>query len=156
MPLWNFLLNKIKINQARTTMNYTKIIIFCIVFYLLGSLQTYISLYFLKDNLSSYCWECSFLEEVLSANSLNFIGMLIVLITLKYLKLNKKTLAIISILSFSILSIIINSDIFNAREASWSTFLYSEIIAYGISSLFPVIFINWGVICGMVILGTEK
>ncbi|WP_312902078.1 hypothetical protein [Chryseobacterium taichungense] len=50
----------------------------------------------------------------------------------------------------------VNSNIFDTREASWSTFLYYEIIAYGISSLLPFIFISWGIIVGMIILGTRK
>lgn len=142
-------------NQLKT-MSYIKIFIFCVVFYILGCLQSYISLYSLKDNLSSFCMECSFLDEVLYTNSLNFIGMLFILLILKFVKVSEKALTLIVILSFSILSIIVNSNIFYAREASWSTFLYSEIITYGISSLFPFIFISWGMIWGMIILGTRK
>ncbi|GEM_PF-5346887 len=137
-------------------MTYIKIIIFCVVFYILGSLQSYISLYSLKDNLSSSCMECSFLDEVLYTNSLNFIGMLFVLLTIKFFKISKKALVIIIIIFFTILSIMVNSNIFDTREASWSTFLYYEIIAYGISSLLPFIFISWGIIVGMIILGTRK
>ncbi|SEN01683.1 hypothetical protein SAMN05421856_11194 [Chryseobacterium taichungense] len=144
------------INKPSKTMTYIKIIIFCVVFYILGSLQSYISLYSLKDNLSSSCMECSFLDEVLYTNSLNFIGMLFVLLTIKFFKISKKALVIIIIIFFTILSIMVNSNIFDTREASWSTFLYYEIIAYGISSLLPFIFISWGIIVGMIILGTRK
>lgn len=133
-------------------MSYTKIIIFCIVFYILGCLQSYMGLYSLKDNLSSSCMECSFFKEVLQVNSLNFIGMFCVLIAAKFCKTGKKTLVILVTIFFSILSVVINSEIFNSREASWSTFSYPEIIMYGISSLFPFIVISWGIIWGMIIL----
>lgn len=78
--------------------------------------------------------------------------MFCVLIAAKFCKTGKKTLVILVTIFFSILSVVINSEIFNSREASWSTFSYPEIIMYGISSLFPFIVISWGIIWGMIIL----
>ncbi|CAA7386996.1 hypothetical protein CHRY9393_01297 [Chryseobacterium fistulae] len=127
-------------------MNYIKIFMLCIVCYILGCLQSYLGLFSLKEKISSLCMECSFSEEILYTNLILLGGMLIVSLIFKLIRLKKNILSVLYIVSFSIFSIIVNRDIFNAREASWSTYLDSEVTIHAISSLMPIIMMSWMVI----------
>lgn len=126
--------------------SYLKILLFSIICYILGVLQSYFGLSFLKDKMSSVCMDCSFLEEILYSNLIILFPILILCVILKIFKTKINLFAILVIIFFSTLSIIVNRDIFNAREASWSTYLDSEITSASISSLLPTIFISWGII----------
>jgi len=87
--------------------------------------------------------ECSFLEEILYNNMIALFFLIIFSVIFKFIKY---ALIALYTLIFSTFSILANKDIFNAREASWSTYLDSEIMAYGVSSLFPTILISWIII----------
>lgn len=125
---------------------YFKIFVICLVCYILGSIQSYIGLFSLKDKMSSVCMECSFLEETLYNNLITLFFLITFSFIFKFIKLKKYVLAALYIIIFSFFSVLANRDIFIAREASWSTYLDSEITAYGVSSLFPSIFISWIII----------
>ncbi|CAA7196592.1 hypothetical protein CHRY9293_02673 [Chryseobacterium potabilaquae] len=82
--------------------------------------------------------------------------MVIVSFIFKIMRLKKVYFIIVLyILSFSTFSIIVNRDIFNAREASWSTYLESEVAANVISSLVPTIMMSWLVIFWMIRKGLD-
>lgn len=125
---------------------YLKIFVVSGICYILGCVQSYIGLFSLKDKMSSLCMECSFLEEILYNNLITLFFLIIFSFIFKFIKFTKYVFATLYLLIFSIFSILANRDIFNAREASWSTYLDSEITAYGISSLFPFIFVSWIII----------
>ena len=125
---------------------YFKIFVICGICYILGCIQSYVGLFSLKDKMSSVCMECSFLEEILYNNLITLFFLIIFSFIFKFIKITKYVLTTLYVLIFSIFSILANKDIFNAREASWSTYLDSEIMAYGVSSLFPTILISWIII----------
>lgn len=111
-------MNKIKIN---------KILISVALVYIITFLNTYYSMLEYKNNSSSACFNCSYLQEIMRYSFVSILIIIPVLILMEYIKTSKNIkLGILVICLFFIL-FIVNYFLFDARVASWSTYLFSEI-----------------------------
>jgi len=111
-----------------------KIIFIHIIGYVLCVLQAYISMYEYKENLSSVCPRCSYIEDILTSSLFFYLFFLLAYFLffffVRFLLNAKKIKKNYNIISFTVIYIItcftVNHEIFISRVTSWSTFTTME------------------------------
>lgn len=113
-----------------------KSILIVLVSYILCSFQSYISLFKYKDQPSSTCMNCTYLDEILGYSSVVFSILLVGILNEKY----KKTKASLIIILFIASCLSVNFSMFTSRVTSWSTFTTTEELLSTLElSFFPLI-----------------
>lgn len=111
-------------------MKYISITIFTSVVFVLFFLSTYFSMLKYSDNMSSSCFECSYLRDIIVFSIIGCILILIISLVLKKLLKNKLLSSIISTILFSFLLFLNNYNIFTDRVSSWSSYgLMDEVLS---------------------------
>jgi len=101
--------------------------------YILCASQAYISMYEYKDDKSSTCMDCSYIEEILTDGFLFYLPFLFFYFLFCFFVRNRhikniyKTVPIMQV--FIIVCFMLDRDIFISRETSWSTYTKTEELA---------------------------
>ena len=107
--------------------------------YILCVLQSYISLKEFKDQPSSTCMNCNYLEEIIGYSLVVISILLILILNDRY----KKTKIFLIIMLFIICCLSVNFSIFKSRVTSWSTFTTKdELLSTLELSFFPLTIIS--------------
>ncbi len=107
--------------------------------YLLCVLQSYISLRKFKNQPSSTCMNCNYLEEIVGYSLVVISILLIFILNDSY----KKTKTFLIVTLFIICCLSVNFSIFTSRVTSWSTFTtIDELLSILKLSFFPLTIIS--------------
>lgn len=90
--------------------------------YILCGLQSYITLKKYKEQPSSTCMNCNYLEEIAGYSLVVFSILLVLILNDRYKKIKKNLI----ITLFIICCLSVNFSIFISRVTSWSTFTTSD------------------------------
>lgn len=108
-------------------MKFLKTIYLTITAYMLCVLQSYLSMRHYAKELSAYCLKCPFYQEILVV-SLLMVFIFPIVQVLKVLNWNIQLKNVISAMLFFLLLYTVNSNIFDARVASWSSYAHSDVL----------------------------
>ena len=102
-----------------------KTVFTAVLAYFLTFIHTYLSMNEYSKTTSSTCFECSFINEIARYSLMSLFVLPIVLIVNR-LKLSNKTIIFLLSFFFILFLFLVNSNLFEARVSSWSTYSDTE------------------------------
>lgn len=131
-------------------MKFLQIIIFTCIVFVLFFVTTYFSMLQFSQDMSSSCFNCSYIRDVII---FSIIGCILILILSLFLKriLKKQLFIVITIvLAFSLLLFLNNYNIFVDRVSSWSSYSTIDEIYSTLHISYIYIIISSLLFCGSV------